>query len=103
VAQKPFGTDVEFDVLTIHDENQDDARLHLELTKDYLEDHGYSCRVSGMSADNRAERILAHAEETGADLILAGSNTTKGVTGLKLSQTTDALTDNQRIPVFVHH
>ena len=104
IELSPFGTDLEIEVLYIHSkDNQVDAEFHLQLTKDYLADHGFDARVSGIIDDDVAGSILRHGESIGADLIVAGSTTSKGITGYHLAHTTDRLTDNQKIAVFVEH
>lgn len=104
VELRPFGSDLEVDILIVHGkDNQVDAEFHLQLTKDYLADHGFQARASGMSDNNVAECILRKAEEVEADLIIAGSTTSKGVTGYHMAKTTQALTDNEDVAVFVDH
>ena len=104
IELNPFGPEINIDVLFVHEkDNRADAELHLELTKDYLADHGFEARVWGTIGSDKAEQILAKAEELGSDLIVAGSNTVKGLTGYNMSRTTDRLTANHRIAVFIQH
>jgi len=99
----PFGRDVELEVIAVHKKDDVDVELHLEMTKSYLEDHGYPVRVVSMLDTDPATCILDYAESSGTDLIVAGARTSKGVLGYKLSETTDRLSDNQRIAVFIDH
>lgn len=104
VELQPFGDDLEVEVLFIYEkDHQVDAEFHLQLTKDYLSDHGFDARVSGMIDTHTADLILEKAQEMEADLIVAGSTTSKGVTGFHMSKTTQALTDNELVAVFVEH
>ena len=104
IELSPFGSQLEIDVLFVHEKDERvDAEFHLQLTKDYLADHGFDARVWALTGSNKAEQILAKAEEAGSDLIIAGSTTGKGITGYHLSRTTDKLTANHRIAVFVEH
>ena len=100
----PFGKNLEFDVFFVYEkDSRADAEFHLQLTKDYLADHGHSARVWGVTGSDKAAQILAKADEAGSDLIVAGSTTSKGITGYHMSRTTDRLTDNHRLAVFVEH
>ena len=101
---KPFGTNLHVEVLYVHGKDgQVDAEFHLQLTKDYLSDHGFSVRVSGVTGGNVGETILSHARTLGVDLIVAGSTTSKGLTGFHMSKTTQKLTSNHEIAVFIEH
>lgn len=100
----PFGNQLEMDVLFVHEKDERvDAEFHLQLTKDYLTDHGFAARVWAVTGPDKAEEILAKADELGSDLIVAGSTTGKGITGYHMSRTTDRLSDNHRIAVFIEH
>ncbi len=103
IHMAPFGRDIEVEVLYAHEKDDVDAELHLELTKTYLEHHGFPVRVVSMVDADPATCILEQAEAGGADLIVAGAHTSKGVRGYKLSPTTDHLSDNQKIAVFIDH
>jgi len=104
VGLRPFGGEVSIEVLFIHEKHQQvDAEFHLQLTKDFLEDHGYDVHVSAMQDEHRAKQILAHADDMDIDLIVAGSTTSKSITGYHMSKTTEQLTDNERFAVFVEH
>jgi nucleotide-binding universal stress UspA family protein len=104
IELSPFGSDLEIDVIFVHEkENRVDAEFHLQLTKDYLADHGFTARVWGTSGPDKAREILEKAEEVGSDLIVAGSTTDKGITGYHMSKTTDRLTENHKIAVFIEH
>ncbi len=104
VELEPFGTDLDVEVVCIHGKDERvDAEFHLQLTKDYLSDHGYEARVHAMRDNEPGERILELAGEIGADLIVAGSTTSKGLTGYSMSKTTETLTNNEQIAVFVEH
>ena len=100
----PFVRALAIDVLFVRTHNEQiDAEFHLQMTKDYLSAHGFEARVHGMIDGKRAQRILEKAEEIGADLIVAGSTTSKSVTGYNMSKTTKSLTDNEHMAVFVEH
>jgi len=104
VELKPFGDDFEAEVMIVYEKDEQvDAEFHLQLTKDYLSDHGYEARVTGMQDSHRGDRILERATELNVDLIVAGSTTSKGITGYHMSKTTQQLTDNESIAIFVEH
>ena len=104
VELKPFGEDLVVELLFVHDmEDQADAEFHLQMTKDYLSAHGFKARVHSMSNGSSADLILEKAREMDADLIVAGSKTSRGVKGYGLSKTTQALTDQEEVAVFVEH
>jgi len=103
IHMAPFGRDIEVEIIHAHKKDDVDAELHLEMSKSYIEHHGYPVRVVSMIDADPATCILEHAEATGADLIVAGAHTSKGVLGFKMSKTTDLLSDNQKIAVFIDH
>lgn len=104
VELQPFGTDLEVEVLFVYEKDEQvDAEFHLQLTKDYLSDHGFNAHVTAMEDSHRGDRILEKANELEVDLIVAGSTTSKGITGFGMSKTTQQLTDNESIAVFVEH
>ena len=104
VDLNPFGQDVSIEVLFVYEKGQQrDADFHLQLTKDFLVDHGYEAHVASMQDEQRAKQILSHAREKNVDLIVAGSTTSKGLTGYHMSKTTQQLADNGQIPVFIEH
>lgn len=104
VDLQPFGTDVRIEVLYVYEKgHQHDADFHLQLTKDFLVDHGYETHITAMQDEQRAKQILAHAHEMDIDLIVAGSTTSKSLTGYHMSKTTQHLIENEQIAVFVEH
>lgn len=104
VELQPFGTDLEVEVLFVYEKDEQvDAEFHLQLTKDYLSDHGFNAHVTAMEDSHRGDRIMEKANELEVDLIVAGSTTSKGITGFGMSKTTQQLTDNESIAVFVEH
>jgi len=103
IQMAPFGSDIEFEILHVHSKDDVDAELHMELTKAYLECHGFVSRVVSMIDSDPARCIIEQAETGNYDLIVAGSHTSKGIMGYKLSSTTVAITENDRIPVFIDH
>jgi nucleotide-binding universal stress UspA family protein len=104
VELEPFGSDLDVEVMIVYEKDEQvDAEFHLQLTKDYLSDHGYKAHVTGMQDSHRGDRILERAADLDVDLIVAGSTTSKGLTGYHMSKTTQQLTDNETIAVFVEH
>ncbi len=75
----------------------------MELTRAYLESHNFASRVVSMIDSDPANCIIEQAKNGNSDLIVAGSHTSKGIMGYKLSSTTVAITENDRIPVFIDH
>lgn len=100
---QPFGQDLELHVLHIHEKDSADAELYLALTKTYLEAHGFEPKLMNLVEDDAGEEILRLAKEIDADLIISGSQTHKGLMGLKLGETTGHLVENTTIPLFLDH
>lgn len=103
VEQAPFGRGLEVDVMYVQSRDNPDVEFHLQMMKEYLTDHGFTTRVTTKDDHNKGQCIIDHAKATDADLIITGSTTSKGLTGYHLSKTTDILSNNQEIAVYVHH
>ena len=103
VHLSPFGTDVQIDVVFVNEKGIKDAELHLELTKSYLEAHGYTSRMI-LLEDKKVElSILQQAELLESDLIISGGTAHHGFTGIKFGETTSYLVKNSTIPLFMDH
>ncbi|NNF04877.1 MAG: universal stress protein [Rhodothermales bacterium] len=99
----PFGSDLEMHVLHIHGKGSADAELYLALTKTYLEAHGFEPRLSNIVEEDAGKEILRQANAIEADLIISGSQTHKGLRGLRFGETTGHLVEHTSIPLFLDH
>lgn len=100
---QPFGHDLELHVLHIHEKDSVDAELYLALTKTYLQAHGFDPKLSNVVEDDAGREILRQADAIEADLIISGSQTHKGLRGIKFGETTGFLVENAKIPLFLDH
>jgi nucleotide-binding universal stress UspA family protein len=99
----PFGHDVTIDVLHVHPKDSQDSELHLELTKGYLNAHGFEAKVISVIDKTPEVAILEQAELIGADLIVSGGTAHTGLTGTKFGKTTSHLVEHSTLPLFVDH
>jgi len=100
---QPFGQDLELHVLHIHEKDSADAELYLALSKTYLQAHGFEPKLTGLVEEDAGREILRQADAVDADLIVSGSQTHKGLRGLRLGETTGHLVENTTIPLFLDH
>lgn len=100
---KPFGTDVEIELLNVHEGEADESRLLLQLMGAYLATHGFAVRQSSLSDDETAERISRHAEQSAADVVVAGAHAVSALKRLAFGSTTARLLAACPTPLFLHH
>ena len=107
VHLSPFGTDVALELIHAHGGGQTAAleseRL-LRGARAYVEAYGYH-DVAGTSVedDAPASRILRHAADSVADLIVAGAYSASGLKKLLTGSTARDLIEESPIPLFLYH
>lgn len=103
IQMRPFGSDFELDVLHVESSESAESALYLELTRDYLADHGFTPNMISMKDSDVEACILSEAESRKADLIVAGAKTKSGIRHLRLGKSTGILLKNAKVPVFIDH
>lgn len=100
---KPFGADIEVEALNVHDGEESDSRLMLKLLESYLEKHGFTTRTTSVRGDGTAEQISDYADQSGADLVVAGAHSVSMWKKLAFGSTTQRLLTKCPKPLFLHH
>lgn len=97
--------DVELVNVRAHgDEARAESDLMLGLARSYLLAHGFpSVEVTSLSGGATKDRLLDHAERTGADLIVAGAHARSGLSKFFFGSTANGLIDESEIPLFLYH
>ncbi|MCH8245957.1 MAG: universal stress protein [Bacteroidetes bacterium] len=100
---EPFGKDLEIKVINIHDADSPESELILQMSKSYLEEHGFTTEVLSVVDSDPKTCILQHSQSHEVDLIVMGAHTKKTFTAEKLGDATSHLLDHSEIPLFIDH
>lgn len=105
---QPFGHEISLEVVNIRSSESDrgrrDSELLLRLAGAFLRAHGYDhVQETSLEWGNPAERLLGHARQIEADLIVAGAHSVSAVRRIAFGSTTHALLEKCDIPVFLFH
>jgi nucleotide-binding universal stress UspA family protein len=108
VQLQPFGSDLVLDLVFIRsddrEENRQFADYLLTRTRAYVAAHGFADpHCQHLNGGSTAERLLQLAEETQADLIVAGAHSVSAVRRVAFGSTTHALLRDSTVPLFLHH
>ena len=107
VHLSPFGTDLDVELLHVRDGGEEAARQseqHLRGAKAYLEAYGYrDVRATSVEDGAVRERLLRHAAETDADLLVAGAYSASGLKKLFFGSTATGLIEDSALPLFLYH
>lgn len=104
----PFGKEISVDVVHVRDGSSDSRKKESELllrsATDYLRDHGFD-RVAGSSigGDAPGTRVIHHAEQVDANMIVAGAHAVSAVKRLAFGSTTHDLVKNCTVPLFLYN
>ena len=100
---EPFGKDLEIKVINIHDSDSPESELILQMSKSYLEEHGFTTEVLSVVDSDPKTCILQQSKSHEVDLIVMGAHTKKTFTAEKLGEATSHLLDHSEIPLFIEH
>lgn len=102
-----FGTDVDVEVLHVRGagrENELEGERLIRGVSAYLQSHGFSSvKTSSIEDGHPMDRILAHSESCGADLIVAGAYSKSGLKKMFFGSTAEGLIENSPVPLFLYH
>ncbi|QXD13803.1 universal stress protein [Rhodocaloribacter litoris] len=98
---RPFGDDLEVKLLNIHRDSASESELILRLAQAYLKAHGFPVQAQSMKGDNPTDLIVKHAEEYGADLVVAGAHSVSKIREIAFGSTTVALLKSCPAPLFL--
>ena len=103
----PFGTDLAVELLHVRGGGHDARRESEEMLRGaraYVEAYGYrEVEATSLEDDAVGERLLRHAGERGADLIVAGAYSASGLKRLFFGTTAKGLIENATVPLFLYH
>lgn len=100
---QPFGTDVKIEVVNVHSGNEEESRLVVRLMASYLETHGFRVRQTSIRGDDTAKQILDYAEQSNADVVVAGAHAVSKIKRLAFGSTTSRLLTDCPKPLFLYH
>ena len=100
---QPFGTDVQMEVVNVHSGRVEESRLIVRLMASYLETHGFSVRQTSVRGENTAEQISEYAQQSGADVVVAGAHAVSMLKRIAFGSTTSRLLKDCPKPLFLHH
>lgn len=99
----PFGTDVPVEIVNVHDDNEKESRLILQLMASYLETHGFEVRQTSIRGSDPEELIIRFGEQHNADVVIAGAHAVSMLRRLAFGSTTARLLKECPTPLFLHH
>jgi nucleotide-binding universal stress UspA family protein len=99
---------LEVDIVNVREGGGDEARaeseLMLGLAKSYLDAHAFpSVEGTSLPGGDAKDRLLDHAAQTRADLIVAGAHSRSGLKEFFFGSTASGLIDDAEIPLFLYH
>ena len=102
----PFGTDLAVELVHIQ-EGGDDARRASEHLLDgaaaFLRAYGYTdLTTTSLEDGSPSERLNAYAQSSGADLLVAGAYSTKGIRKWLFGTTAVKLLNESPVPLFLY-
>ncbi|MFN1834153.1 universal stress protein [Balneola sp. MJW-20] len=106
VQLQPFGNDITIDILNVcegkNSQAEEQSRLIMHLTSDYLRHHGYE-RISQVSLPkgNTGEVILEYIQKSGANLITLGAHSMAAIRRITFGSTTHKLVMESPIPLLL--
>ena len=101
VQLRPFGDEININVLNVHHKESSESHLVLELITKYLAAHGFDAKTRSMDGRSPEKEIIAYAEEIEADIIVAGAHAVSAIKRVTFGSTTSALINECDIPLLV--
>ena len=102
----PFGTDIAVELVHVRDDSTASKLASNEMlgqAADFLRAYGYTdLTTTGLEGGSTSERIGGYAESSGADLLVAGAYSKKGIKKLLFGTTAVKLLNETTIPLFLY-
>lgn len=99
----PFGGDVSVEAIHIHQGDDRESDLMLNLFEKYCERHGFELQKTSMRGDNAGELISNYALESDTDIVVAGAHSVSKIKEWTFGSTTSKLLGACPTPMFLHH
>ncbi len=98
----PFGRDIEVEIVNVHDGNEAESELMLDMMATYYSKHGLRARKTSIRGDDPARIITEHALNMECDVIVAGAHSVSKIKELAFGSTTASLLANCPRPMFLY-
>lgn len=102
----PFGKEIAVEFVHLRDDTPEartSSDAMMASAADFLRAYGYTdLTTTGLEGGSPAERIGAYAEASGADLLVAGAYSTKGIKRFFFGTTAVKLLNETTIPLFLY-
>lgn len=107
VQQQPFGTEPTLEIVNVRSRStkaSEESNLLLKLAESYCRGHGFNVSTASIEAHgDTGAQILHHAEEIGADLVVAGAHAMSRVQKWVFGSATEHLLAESDLPLFLYH
>ena len=100
---EPFGKELEIRILNVASDESAESNLLLQMSKVYMESHGFKITILSSIDETPEECILGQCESFEADLIVMGGHTKKTILSEKLGEATSYLIEKSEVPIFMDH
>ena len=101
VHLEPFGRNISLSAISVYHKDDREAKLILQLLKEYLRVHGYDCITRSIDSREPEREIVRYASDYNADLIVAGAHSVSSIKRKAFGSTTASLLDNSPVPMFL--
>jgi nucleotide-binding universal stress UspA family protein len=98
---KPFGTEVNLELLNIYKDDENEAALLLRLAQAYTEAHGFTAKLTSRKGNDVSREIVDHVQTTHADLVVAGAHSVSKIKEWAFGSTTNSLLKECPVPLFL--
>ena len=99
----PFGHEIHAELVHVHEGNQNESELMLNLLGAYYNKHGLRVRKTSMRGDRPAELIADHAVKSNFDVVVAGAHSVSKIKEWAFGSTTASLLASCPRPMFLYH
>ncbi len=107
IQQKPFGDSPAIEIVNVHaagTTEEEESDLLLKLAESYCTAHGFEVTTSSVQrSDDTAMRLLKHATEVDADLIVSGAHAVSKISKWMFGSTTQNLLEHTDLPLYLYH
>lgn len=99
----PFGKEVGVEAIHVHQGNDRESELLLAMFEKYCSRHAIELRTTSMRGEDPGAAISNHAQETDADIVVAGAHSVSKIKEWTIGSTTSKLLETCPTPMFLYH